>query len=72
MESEKRKKSFAGWIGGPVKMHLSKEGEEEDVSAPLASTEDGYTIYRDNEGREDEREDDHEDTVLYDDKYNGE
>ena len=48
-DSEKRKRDIADWIGGPCKTPSSNkdkesEGEEEDVSATQASTEENYSI----------------------------
>ena len=69
MESEKRKKEIAEWIGQPLKPPSSKEDEgyeedEEDVGANLSSTEDGSPGDKYDEGREDKREYDRKDTVL--------
>ena len=74
MESKKRNKSIAEWIGRPFKSPSRNKDEEdkdggEDVGAPLASTEDGYPSYKDVEGPEDDWEDDgiynQKDTVIY-------
>ena len=74
MESKKREKYIAEWIGRPLKPPLHNEDDEnedkeEDVGAPLASTEDSSLVDRGNKGREDDREDNGiyncEDTMLY-------
>ena len=62
---------------GPLKPPSSnKEEEDEDkeeyVGSTIASTEDGPPGYKDDEGCEDNHEDDHEDTALYDAKDNEE
>ena len=60
LESKKRKKAITEWIGRPLKPPLHSkdkedEDEEEDVGAPLDSTEQGSTRDKENEGREDYR-----------------
>ena len=68
---EKRKRYIAEWIGRPHKPPPSNEdkkteGKEEDVGATQVSKEGKSPIDKDDEGREDDQEDDHEDTVLSD------
>ena len=74
LDNKKRDKAIGEQIGGlfkPPSRNEDKEDEvkEEDVGAPIASTEEGSSGEEDNEGREDEREDDsiynRKDTVLY-------
>ena len=62
MESKKGDKSIAEWIGRPFKSPSRNEYEEvedkeEDVDAPLASTEDGSPGKEDDEGCEEDWED---------------
>ena len=57
-EIKKREKYIAKWILQPLKMPLRNKDEEdedkeEDVGAPLASTEDGPPGDEDDEGHED-------------------
>ena len=79
MESKKRNKVIAEWIGRPFKppsRNEDKEDEEKEeyVGAPLDSTEDGPPGNKENKSRGYDREDegiyDRKDTVLYDAKYN--
>ena len=68
-DSEKRKRDIASWIGWPCEP-LSRnedeesEGEEKDVGATQASTEDNSPIDKYKEGRELDWKDDCKDTVL--------
>ena len=73
MDIEKRKRDIEDWIGRPCENPSSNkdeeaEGKEEDVSTPQASTEDNSPIDEYEEGLDYDREDDHEDTRLLDEK----
>ena len=73
MDSEKRDRDIADWIGLPRKPPSRNEdeeaeGEEEDVGATLASTEDNSPIDKYEEGCEFDWEDDREVTGLSDEK----
>ena len=81
MESKKRDRSIAGWIGRPFKPPLRNEDEEDENEeeysvAPLSSTKDGSPRDKANEGRKEYQKDnsiyDRKDTVLYDVKDNKE
>ena len=63
MERKEHDKAIAEWIGRPLKPPSSNEDKEdedkeENVGAPLASTEYVSPDNGDDEGREDDREDD--------------
>ena len=73
MDSKKRKRDIVDWIGRPRKLTLSNdydeaEGNEEDVSATEASTEDNSLIDEYKEGCEYYQWYDSEDTRLSDAK----
>ena len=63
MESKKRKKATAEWIGRPLKLPLRYKDEEDEfkeeyVGAPIASTEDATPKDEEYEVCEDDQEDD--------------
>ena len=71
LDSKKRKRYIADWIGRHLKTPPSNEDEEaeveeEDVGATQSSTEDNSPIEEYEEGCEYDREYDREDTVLLD------
>ena len=70
-DREKHERDIVERISQPLKPpSINKdeedEGQEEDVGATLASTEDTPPVDKDDEGNEDNKEDDYEDTVLSD------
>ena len=76
MDSKKRERDIADWIGRPYKPPSRNEdeeaeGKEEDVGATQASTEDKSLIKEYEEGREFDWEDDRKDTGLWDEKKRG-
>ena len=73
LDSKKRKRDITEWIGRPRKPPSSNEdeeaeGEEEEVGATQATIEENSPINKYEEGREYDKEDDREDTVLSDAK----
>ena len=76
MDSKKHERYIADWIGRPWELPSRNEdeeaeGEEEDVGATKASSEDNSHINEYVEGKEFDWEDDREDTGLSDEKKRG-